>query len=392
MSSVRKVGEGRAARFEARWRTPDGGDRRQRFLKERDAKAHLATVDGAMVRGAYVDAAAGRVTFREVAERWRVDQNHRPTTRAHVETMLRRHAYPTLGDRPIGAIRKSEVKAWVRGLSDVLAPSTVGVVHGFVSSVMKGAVEDGLIAGNPCAGVSLPKPQPAPVVPLTVEQVDTIAGAVPDRMRAAVILAAGTGMRQGEVYGLTLDRVDFLRRSLRVDRQLVTVPGRAPFLGPPKTTASHRTIPLPQVVLDALAAHVAAYAPTAQTVPVMLTGGRELSESVALMFTTAAGKPIRRTSYAERWREAVAVGGAPAGTGMHALRHFYASLLIRHSESVKTVQARLGHATAAETLDTYAHLWPDSDDRTREAVDGVLGGSGGVRGSFVASEGAAGRP
>lgn len=50
------------------------------------------------------------------------------------------------------------------------------------------------------------------------------------------------------------------------------------------------------------------------------------------------------------------------------LRHYYASLLIRYDESVKTVQARLGHATAAETLDSYGHLWPDSDDRTREAA------------------------
>jgi len=63
----------------------------------------------------------------------------------------------------------------------------------------------------------------------------------------------------------------------------------------------------------------------------------------------------------------------PEGTRFHDLRHYYASLLIRHGESVKTVQARLGHASAAETLDTYSHLWPDSDDRTREAVDAVLG-------------------
>ena len=73
---------------------------------------------------------------------------------------------------------------------------------------------------------------------------------------------------------------------------------------------------------------------------------------------------------------AVAAANSPAaGTTatFHALRHYYASLLIRHGESVKTVQARLGHKTAAETLDTYAHLWPDGDDRTREAVDLVLG-------------------
>ena len=61
-----------------------------------------------------------------------------------------------------------------------------------------------------------------------------------------------------------------------------------------------------------------------------------------------------------------------SGTRFHDLRPYYANLLIRHAESVKTVQARLGHASATETLDTYSHLWPDSDDRTRQAVDSVL--------------------
>jgi integrase len=60
------------------------------------------------------------------------------------------------------------------------------------------------------------------------------------------------------------------------------------------------------------------------------------------------------------------------GTRFHDLRHYYAGLLIRHAESVKVVQARLGHSSAGETLDTYSHLWPDSEDRTREAVDFVL--------------------
>ena len=61
------------------------------------------------------------------------------------------------------------------------------------------------------------------------------------------------------------------------------------------------------------------------------------------------------------------------GATFHDLRHYYASLLIRHGESVKVVQARLGHATAAETLDTYSHLWTDSEDQTRQAIDTVLG-------------------
>ncbi|MCV2489968.1 tyrosine-type recombinase/integrase [Geodermatophilus sp. YIM 151500] len=81
-------------------------------------------------------------------------------------------------------------------------------------------------------------------------------------------------------------------------------------------------------------------------------------------------------STARVFRSRLATGGRRAGlsgVNMHSLRHSCASLLIRHGESVKTVQARLSHASAAETLDTYSHLWPDSDDRTRAAVDAVLG-------------------
>ena len=168
-------------------------------------------------------------------------------------------------------------------------------------------------------------------------------------------LAAGTGLRQGEVFGLTVDRVDFLRRQLTVDRQLVTMPDRAPYLAPPKTQASVRVVPLPQVVVDALAAHLAAW------------------PADGFIFTSELGTPIRRTAFSDRvWRRAVKRAGL-SGVTPHSLRHFYASLLIRHGESVKTVQARLGHASAAETLDTYSHLWPDSDDRTRAAVDSVLG-------------------
>jgi integrase len=190
---------------------------------------------------------------------------------------------------------------------------------------------------------------------MTLEAVEALTEAMPERYRALVTLAAGTGLRQGEVFGLTVDRIDFLRRQLTVDRQLVTMPDRAPYLAPPKTQASVRVVPLPQVVVDAVAAHLATW-PTDQFV-----------------FSTELGDPIRRTAFSERiWRPALKRAGLSSVT-MHGLRHFYASLLIRHGESVKTVQARLGHASAAETLDTYSHLWPDSDDRTRAAVDSVLG-------------------
>ena len=77
-------------------------------------------------------------------------------------------------------------------------------------------------------------------MPLSLEAVEALTDAMPDRYRALVTLAAGTGLRQGEAFGLTVDRIDFLRRQLTVDRQLVTMPDRAPYLTPPETAASVR--------------------------------------------------------------------------------------------------------------------------------------------------------
>ncbi len=310
----------------------------------------------------YVDPKAGRVSFRDYAEQWRAAQVHRPSSQAHVETMLRRHAYPVLGERPLSSILPSEVQAWVKGLSiggasrKPLAPATVAVVHSIVSSVFKAAVRDRRIPANPCEGTKLPKRERARAVPPTTEEIEALAGAMPPDLRALIIFAAGTGVRQGECLGLTVDRVDFLRREVSIDRQLLGVADGQPVFGPPKTEASVRTIPLPKVVVDVLAAHIAA----------QRVGPGEL-------LFTVEGAAISRQSFGHLWRPVARAAGLPKGTGMHALRHYYASLLIRYGESVKTVQARLGHASAAEALDTYSHLWPDSDDRTREAVDAVLG-------------------
>ena len=354
MASVeRRVRDGRTS-WVARWRDPAGKQHKQSFLKRSEAERFLTSVSHNILSGGYVDPEAGRTTFADYAERWRAVQVHRPTTRVHVETMLRRHAYPVFGTRPLSSIRPSEVQAWVRGLT--LQPSAATVCYRYLSAVFKAAVADRLIASSPCVGVKLPRKVPRQVVPLATEQVEALVQAMPERYRALVVLAAGTGLRQGEAFGLEVRHVDFLRRTLKVEQQLVLLPGEPPQVAPPKTDSSYRTIPLPQVVVEALAEHL------------------RMFPADGFVFTSERGEPLRRTAFSGKaWRRAVKAAGLPTGVGFHALRHYYASLLIRHGESVKVVQLRLGHATAAETLDTYAHLWPDSEDRTRDAVDSVLG-------------------
>jgi len=387
MSSIAKRPGGR---WRARYRDQQDREHSKHFTRKVDAQRWLDEVTTSVVTGQYVDPKAGRVRVREYAETWRAAQVHRPTTRAHIETMLRRHVYPTFGDRELATILPGDIQAWVAGLSMTLSPATVGVVHGIMSAVLKAAVGDRRVATNPCTGTKLPRRTPSRVTPLALEVVKSVTDATPEGWRAAVVLAASTGMRQGEALGLTLDRIDFLRRTVTVDRQLITIAGVPPYLGPPKTAASHRTIPLPQFAVEALAEHVRLHNPE-PVVVAWATPERKIENYKAALVFTDNGHPWSRQNFGRAWRAATkGASNCPKHRKLerhqyapcvclvadfHELRHFYASLLIRHGESVKTVQARLGHASAAETLDTYSHLWPDSDDRTREAIDTAFGGT-----------------
>jgi integrase len=174
-------------------------------------------------------------------------------------------------------VQPSDIRSLVKRLSTILAPSTVGVVHRILAGVFQAAVRDRRIVASPCEGTKLPKNPRGRIEPLTVDAIQALTNAVPHRYRALITLAAGTGLRQGEAFGLGVDRIDFLRRQLSVDRRLITLPGRPPYLAAPKTQASIRTIPLPQVVLDALGAHLNTY------------------PAEALVFTTELSAPIRRS-------------------------------------------------------------------------------------------------
>jgi len=270
---------------------------------------------------------------------------------------MRVHAYPFRGYRELATVRWSEIQAWVKQRSKVLAPSTVEVVYRWVATVFKSAVADRLIPSSPCVNVKLPKKDGAELVPLSVDEVERLAAAMPEQYRALIVFAAGMGLRQGECFGLTVDRVDFLRRQVRVDRQLVDVADGQPTFGPPKSQAGFRTVPMPAVVGEAVSAHLARFG----------TGAS------GLVFTNTFGRPLRRSAFGTAWHRAARAADLPDWATFHDLRHFYASLFISRGCSVKTVQRHLGHQSAVETLDTYSHLWPDSYDETRDAVDAVLG-------------------
>jgi integrase len=180
-----------------------------------------------------------------------------------------------------------------------------------------------------------------------------VVAAAGERYGALVVAAAGTGLREGELLGLTVESIDFLRREIHVRQQLVLVPGHDPVLALPKTAASIRTVPLAGVVADALSAHLARFG----------------SGPHGLIFTNDAGAPIRRNRLSAQWRSWARAAGLADSVRFHDLRHTFASMLIAEGASVKLVQELMGHASASTTLDVYGHLFPDSADQARAAIE-----------------------
>jgi integrase len=349
MASVSKrVRDGKTS-YVVRWR--DGAAQRKKtFTRKIDADRFRTHVEHSQLSGSYVDPVAGKVTFQEFAEAWRTAQPHRPTTAHHTRVRLEKHMYPVLGNRPIASIRPSEIQALVSGLD--LAPSSVRPVFGILKSVFTAAVRDRVISVNPADQVKLPEVPRRQVQPLTVDQVQALADAIRPEYRALVVVGAGAGLRPGELFGLQLGDIDFLRKLVRVERQVQEVTGHGVYVGPLKTRQSYRTVPVGEVVITSLSEHVRQWPPDGH------------------VFTGQSGHLIAARWFGRQvWRPSVAAAGLPTGTRFHDLRHFYASALVRSGLSVRVVSERLGHASAAVTLGVYSHLWPDDEQRSRDAID-----------------------
>ncbi|MDZ7734577.1 MAG: site-specific integrase [Acidimicrobiia bacterium] len=221
--------------------------------------------------------------------------------------------------------------------------------------MLNAAVDDGLIPTNPCKARSVrpPKMDRDKVEPWPVAQVEAVIDALPDRYRALAVVGAGCGLRQGEVFGLRVQDVEYLRRRLQVQQQVKLVRGRIE-IDKPKNRRT-RTVPLPDWVAVELTEHLR----------------RRPAGEDGLVFTSRERKPLNR-NHVNRyiWKPALeAVGVEPSrGNGMHALRHFYASVLIDAGESASAGAEYLGHADPGFTLRVYAHLFPSSEDRARRAI------------------------
>ncbi len=343
-------------KWRARYRDEAGREHARHFERKVDAQRWLDETASSVLTGTYVDPAAGRITFKKFYDDWSKRQLWVPSTKANAD--LATGSVP-FADLPLKSIRRSHVESWVKAVSAQWAPTTVKTRFVIVRSVFRAAVADRVITADPSLGVVLPrrrKAEAAMRIP-TVEEVGLlVANADSPRVstrkgfRAYVALCAFAGLRKGEAAAIQVGDIDFLRRQLTVSRQLQR-DGSSYVVRPPKY-GSERVVYLPDDLVTILSEHVAAHL--------------EDSEPSRWLFTVG-DEPMYDNAITWRWR-ATRDSADLAHVRLHDLRHFYASGLIAAGCDVVTVQRALGHASATTTLNTYSHLWPTAEDRTRNAA------------------------
>ena len=190
--------------------------------------------------------------------------------------------------------------------------------------------------------------------------------AVGNRLEALYVLAVHTGMRRGELLGLTWSDVDLKNASVSVRRTLTrTDNGKRVVLGEPKTKKSRRTIRLTPQAVETLRSHL-----ERQLQDMEILGDRYQDQG--LVFTTNTGTPINPSNLRQRnFAPLLKQAGLPH-IRFHDLRHTCATLLLSRGVHPKFVQELLGHATIAITLDTYSHVMPSMGDATAKAMEDVL--------------------
>lgn len=352
---TKKIRDGRSGKqravvveyWRARYRDRSGKEHARHFDRKVDAQQWLDAETADLVSGTWVEPKVRKTTVDEWCDTWLEGYgSRRKSTVRQAKTHLAK-IREEFGPLQLSAVRASMVKSWCARLkADGFKASYVNALHARLSQVMHDAALDGLIPANPCSRRTAPGAGEQVAYVATTDQVFALYRAFAPRYRIAVLLGAFAGQTTAEACGLRPDDVKFLQREIH---PAVLYPAE-----PLKTDMRRTKIPIADTLVTALSEHVRAY-------------------PGATILTNDDGKqagPWRIDREMRRVRGEV--DGLSEGFRFHDLRHYFASLLIASGADVKVVQFRLRHASAKTTLDTYGHLWPDSDESTRTAVEKVM--------------------
>lgn len=288
---------------------------------------------------------------------WLTGRALAPRTRELYDGLWTRYIGKTLGGLRFGELTPTTVRVWHSSLVTAARPGPVTVAKAYrlLNTVTNDAVRDGLLLRSPCTIRGAGSERSPEMRTITVQEVLALSRAMPEHLATMVIVAAFSGLRWGELTGLTRGSVDTSAGTIRVHQALIeTTSGKMSF-GPPKTEAGRRIVHLPSAVMVGLAEHLRQ---------------RLIVDQSALVFTTLTGCPMRRSGFVKTWRSAT-TSAQLSGLRFHDLRHTAATLATINGATVREVQARLGHSTAQAAL-RYQHASSDRDQLIAERLEVLL--------------------
>jgi integrase len=259
---------------------------------------------------------------------------------------------PAIGAKKLSALRPHDIQTFLNqqgeetGGKKALSPKSVKDVHGVLHKALAQAVLNGYITSNPADFCELPRIQKKEMKPLDSAQITGFLDAIKGhQFETLYTVALFTGLRQGEILGLTWDCLN--GEALFVYRQLQLIKGAYKLV--PLKNDKMRSITLPPAVIKAFKEQKREQAKK------RLKAGEAWSNAENYIFTNELGEHLARQTVYKSFKRIVGDLGIPAAR-FHDLRHSYAVAAIQSGDDIKTVQENLGHATASFTLDVYGHV------------------------------------
>jgi integrase len=346
------------ARYQVRYlvRDPDSSsgwvETSSTFATMREARAFKADRDGEAAIGARrFDPRLGRARLSAIWTQYSASK--RPAVSPKTWSGYTQHwelrISPCFGHVPVDEISRTDVQQFIGGLT--VGPWAKLATLRLLRSILDMASEDGRIHLNPAQGVSSGRiPARERHRYLTASEVATLATACGDQGDIVTILAF-TGLRWSELVGLRVGDIDLKARRLYVRQAAPDVEGRI-IVGPPKTRAAVRTVPLPQIVIDALTPRIENRSPKEQAI------------------TSSTGGFLRSNNWRRHthWNEALKKTDLAPLT-IHDLRHTYASLARKSGADLRYVQKTMGHSTPTVTANIYSDLYSDELDHVATNLD-----------------------
>lgn len=370
------------------------------------AKAWLAKAQHESTQGEFVDPRRGRISLEDyITEHWWPRRDYEnPSTEATVKSRVWTHVIPHLGRFPLNSIKTERLALWLATLKESAGGGTGNEAWRYLSAIFQSAIDDERIQHNPCkrqTTLKVPVRPPAKPRAWTKATVLAVRSEIDERFRIMVDIGVGAGLRSSEVFGLSVDDLDFEGQRLLVRRQVKKVGAQLAFALPKGEKT--REVPVPAYLLDAIRDHLERRPAVAVTLPwknpkppkTEREAKERAPQTHSLVVTGARGGAIRRDTFDTHiWKPALSAAGLvppPVLTkepikhrpgyfrtvktyqesrenGFHALRHTYASVQLDSRENVVAVSKWLGHADPSITLRIYAHMLPEADGRGRAAM------------------------